>query len=70
MKNLSAVMAFSFIAAGFASAAPVNTQCPVGARPIRSDITSVYQGKEIAFCCNKCKSKFDAEPAKYASKVK
>ena len=70
MKHLLAVMAFSLVLGGFASAAPANTTCPVGSRPIRSDITSTYQGKEIAFCCNKCKAKFDAEPAKYADKVK
>lgn len=70
MKKVFAVLAFSFITAGFTSAAPVNTTCPVGSRPARADITSNYQGKEIAFCCNKCKAKFDAEPAKYTVKEK
>ena len=70
MKNLFAVLAFSIVSAGFATAAPKNTTCPVGSRPVRSDITSTYKGKEIAFCCNKCKAKFDAEPEKYADKVK
>lgn len=67
MKKL---LCLAFAISGVASAAPVNTTCPVGSRPIRTDITSTYQGKEIAFCCNNCKKKFDAEPAKYASKVK
>ena len=70
MKNLLTLLAASFALATAASAAPVNTTCPVGSRPIRTDITSHYQGKEIAFCCNNCKKKFDAEPAKYAGKIK
>jgi len=70
MKSLFAALALSLLSAGFVSAAPANTTCPVGSRPIRTDITSTYQGKEIAFCCNKCKAKFDAEPAKYADKIK
>jgi YHS domain-containing protein len=68
MKKLILLLAVSFTSA--LSAAPVNTVCPVGSRPIRTDITSTYQGKEIAFCCNNCKKKFDAEPAKYAGKIK
>lgn len=70
MKKLLTLLVLSFGLSGIATAAPVNTSCPVGARPIRTDITSHYQGKEIAFCCNKCKAKFDAEPAKYAGKIK
>jgi YHS domain-containing protein len=68
MKKLLTLLAFSV--ATVLSAAPVNTVCPVGARPIRSDVTSMYQGKEIAFCCTKCKAKFDANPAAYAGKIK
>jgi YHS domain-containing protein len=68
MKKLLFVLAFT--ATGVLSAAPANTTCPVGSRPIRTDITSNYNGKQIAFCCNKCKAKFDAEPAKYAGNIK
>jgi YHS domain-containing protein len=68
MKRL--ILLLTLTASGMLSAAPVNTVCPVGSRPIRADITSTYQGKEIAFCCNNCKKKFDAEPAKYAGKIK
>jgi YHS domain-containing protein len=70
MKKLLTLLAFTFMAATTASAAPVNTTCPVGARPSRTDITSTYQGKEVAFCCNKCKAKFDADPKKYAGNIK
>ena len=69
MKQLLSLLAVTLIA-GAANAAPVNTVCPVGSRPIRTDITSSYQGKEVAFCCNNCKKKFDADPAKYAGNIK
>jgi YHS domain-containing protein len=68
MKKLLTLLAIAV--SGVLSAAPVNTTCPVGSRPARTDITSTYNGKEIAFCCNNCKKKFDAEPAKYAGKIK
>ena len=68
MKKLLLVLAFAMT--GVLSAAPANKSCPVGSRPIRTDITSNYNGKEIAFCCNNCKKKFDAEPAKYAGNIK
>lgn len=68
MKKLLTLLAVS--AAGLLSAAPVNTVCPVGARPIRTDVTSKFKDKEVAFCCTKCKAKFDANPAAYADKIK
>jgi YHS domain-containing protein len=70
MKKLLILLSLSFSLSGIALAAPANTSCPVGSRPIRTDITSTYNGKEIAFCCNNCKKKFDADPAKYAGKIK
>lgn len=70
MKKKITILALTFAAALSAFAAPVNTTCPVGSRPARTDITSTYQGKTVAFCCSKCKAKFDAEPAKYADKIK
>jgi YHS domain-containing protein len=69
-KNMKKLLCLALAISGVASAAPANKTCPVGSRPARADITSTYQGKEIAFCCNKCKAKFDAEPAKYAGNVK
>ncbi len=70
MKKLLSLLGVALAVATLAPAAPVNTVCPVGARPVRTDVTSNYQGKEVAFCCTKCKAKFDAEPAKYADKIK
>lgn len=69
-KNMKKLLCLAFAISGVASAAPVNKTCPVGSRPARADITSTHNGKEIAFCCNNCKKKFDADPAKYAGNVK
>ncbi|HRJ10046.1 MAG TPA: YHS domain-containing protein [Prosthecobacter sp.] len=66
MKTLFSLLAV----AGFASAAPVNTECPVAGKPAKPSVTTTHEGKEIAFCCNNCKGKFEADPAKYAKKIK
>lgn len=70
MKTLLSIIAVSFAVAGLASAAPVNKDCPVSGKPVDASKTSTHEGKEVAFCCGKCKAKFDAEPAKFAGKIK
>lgn len=60
----------SLIAAGVAIAAPVNTVCPISGKDVDASITSKHKGEDVAFCCNKCKTKFDAEPSKYEGKIK
>jgi YHS domain-containing protein len=32
-------------------------------------VISDYKGKLVAFCCGKCKARFDADPVKYADKL-
>ncbi len=32
-------------------------------------VTTVYNGQEIKFCCKPCLKKFEANPAKYLSKL-
>lgn len=70
----------SFLAAAAALAAgvlaaslqerPCNRTCPVlkdrGAKP---SITSVYEGRVVAFCCVKCKKAFDTEPEAYVENL-
>ncbi len=68
MKKLLTIFALS--CATVLSAAPVNTVCPVCSRPVRTDVSSNYKGKEVAFHESKCKTKFDANPAAYAGKIK
>ena len=52
-----------------AANAPINATCPVSGKPIDPAATSEYQGNLVAFCCNDCKAKFDADPAKFADKI-
>jgi uncharacterized membrane protein/YHS domain-containing protein len=47
----------------------VNTVCPVSGAPVKPGFVSTYEGKVVGFCCNNCKGKFDAEPAKFAGKL-
>lgn len=71
MKALLSVLAISFLAAGLASADPVNKKCPVNpSKKASASKTTTYEGKEVGFCCNNCKAKFEADPAKYAKNVK
>jgi YHS domain-containing protein len=70
MKILLSIIAVSFAVAGFASAEPVNKDCPISGKPVDASKTSTHGGKEVAFCCEKCKAKFDADPAKFAEKIK
>ncbi|TLD69395.1 hypothetical protein FEM03_17255 [Phragmitibacter flavus] len=69
MKKLLLALAFASLAS-VASAAPVNKTCPVGSRPARTDITVTHKGEEVALCCNNCKKKFEADPAKYEGNIK
>ncbi len=61
---------FSLAFAGLSFAAPANEKCPVSGKAVDSSVTSTHKGKEVAFCCAKCKAKFDAEPAKFEGKIK
>jgi YHS domain-containing protein len=49
---------------------PVNTKCPVSGDPIDPAITTVYQGKTIAFCCKDCIGDFNKNPEKYMKTLK
>jgi YHS domain-containing protein len=44
---------------------PVNTKCPVTGEDIDSKITTVYDGKTYAFCCEDCIKAFKKNPEKY-----
>lgn len=70
MKTLFSTLAFIIASASLASAAPVNDKCPVAGKPVKANCTTTYEGKEVAFCCGNCKSKFEADPKKFAAKLK
>lgn len=48
---------------------PVNTKCPVSDKEINLTITSMHEGKLVAFCCDKCKTAFDKDPKPYLTKL-
>jgi len=56
-----------------AASAPVgaamNTTCPVSGKPIDAEKTVSYEGKVIAFCCDDCKAKFQADPKPWLAKL-
>ncbi|MCB1224572.1 MAG: YHS domain-containing protein [Verrucomicrobiales bacterium] len=71
MKTFLSVLALSLMASGAALAGKaVNTECPVSGKAVKANCTSEFDGKTVAFCCGKCKAKFDADPSKFADKVK
>lgn len=46
--------------------------CPVSGEELGSmgdAVIKVYEGREVRFCCDKCVSKFEADPAGYWKKV-
>lgn len=72
MKALRVVVAM-LAAAGVAWAfqsKPVNEKCPVKTdQDVKPNITTTYNGKTVAFCCNNCKNLFEGDPARFASRV-
>jgi YHS domain-containing protein len=72
MKALRIVVAV-LLGAGFAWAfqgKPVNDMCPVKTgEAAKPGITTTFNGKTVAFCCNNCKNTFEADPQRFASKV-
>ncbi len=41
--------------------------CGMQVDPAKAAAKSQYQGKTFYFCATECKTKFDANPAKYAA---
>jgi uncharacterized membrane protein/YHS domain-containing protein len=49
---------------------PVNETCPVmSEEPVDPNITTVYDGRTIAFCCDRCLAKFRADPQRYLPRL-
>ena len=71
--NVLRVVAAVLLGAGITWAfqgKPVNDMCPVKTgEAAKPGITTVYNGKTVAFCCNNCKARFESDPASFASKV-
>ena len=56
MKTLLTLCVLSFASVAMAA------DCPISGKPADPSITSKGKdGKTVAFCCEKCKAKFDKE---------
>jgi len=54
-----------------ASTATINTKCPVAGKAVEADSpTTRFRGRTVALCCDTCKTKFEAEPDKYAEALR
>jgi YHS domain-containing protein len=49
--------------------AKLNTKCPVSGDDADSGITTKYEGRSIAFCCEDCEKDFKKDPKKYIAKL-
>ena len=47
----------------------VQEKCPLTGKPIDAKVTSDKGGQKVAFCCTKCRAKYEADPDKYKEKV-
>jgi YHS domain-containing protein len=43
----------------------LNSVCPVSGEAVDTAVTETFEGKLIAFCCEKCRDWFRANPAKF-----
>ena len=48
---------------------PVNAKCPVSGADVDPKFFVVHEDKRVAFCCGKCKAKFEADPSKFIAKL-
>lgn len=74
LSTLALGLVFTALPAGAADVKPYPLKvCVVSGNELGTMgkvITKVHQGQEIKFCCKPCVKKFDANPAKYLSKLK
>lgn len=64
------ILALLLAGASAASAQTRNLKCPVETdEETDPTVHSTYQGKEVYFCCERCQTKFAANPAAYAANL-
>lgn len=47
----------------------VQVTCPVSGKPVDKKVSIEHDGQTVYFCCQKCPSAFQADPAKYRAKL-
>src|SRR6185436_18408164 len=63
------VVEIAALATVAAAAKAINAKCPISGKDVDASKVSTYKTQVIGFCCDNCKGKFDAEPAKFIGKV-
>ena len=48
----------------------LNLKCPVSNKDLDDSYISIFEGRKVGFCCEKCKAKFDKDGAVFRSKIK
>ena len=48
----------------------LNLKCPVSNKDLDDSYISIFEGRKVGFCCDKCKAKFDKDGAVFRSKIK
>lgn len=49
---------------------PVNALCPVMTQEeVNPEFTTIFEGRVIGFCCDKCLVKFKANPSRFAARI-
>jgi YHS domain-containing protein len=53
------------------AAAPsaINTKCPVSGEDVDIKVLSLFETKQVGFCCEDCQKKFLKDPAKFKDKI-
>jgi YHS domain-containing protein len=70
LPHLLAALTLLALSTGASFAKPVNENCAVNpSKPAKANVTVKYKGKEVGFCCNNCKAKFEADPEKFAANI-
>lgn len=73
--TITAALAALVATAGVASAgktsprAKPQSTCPVTGKPIDKEVSTVYGGQKVYFCCPKCVATFAKEPETYLAKL-
>ncbi len=65
MKSILRLLVAVFATISLATAAD-NKDCPVTGKGVSREVA---YAKSVSFCCDKCKTKFDADPASFADKI-
>ena len=47
----------------------LNNKCPVSNKEIDDSIFSIFEGRKVGLCCEKCKIKFNKDGSSYRSKI-